>query len=203
MNQAENEGKPSEKILSKEKAAVYMNTIKEKSSIYCRTACTKTTELWNSGTKGKAICIGTAFCVLLIGWLVFRDSSKPESGNVEKTDDMETTLQTLANAHRQSELPPKASGDDAVPNANAIPQPYVQDVSNDESEVAKVGAMALALIAALPVVLTLTVFKDNPSLALGGTGLIIVVGVALEINSQIDGLLAGKSFDEVVASGGR
>ena len=51
--------------------------------------------------------------------------------------------------------------------------------------------------------LTLTVFKDNPSLAIGGTGLIIVVGVALEVNSQIDGLLAGKSFDEVVASGGR
>ena len=63
--------------------------------------------------------------------------------------------------------------------------------------------MALALIAALPVVLTLTIFKDNPSLALGGTGLIIVVGVALEVNNQIDGLLAGKSFEEVVASGGR
>ena len=66
-----------------------------------------------------------------------------------------------------------------------------------------IGAMALCLIAALPVVLTLTIFKDNPSLALGGTGLIIVVGVALEINNQIDGLLAGKSFEEVVASGGR
>ena len=77
---------------------------------------------------------------------------------------------------------------------------YVRKVLN---RVTFIGAMALALIAALPVVLTLTVFKDNPSLALGGTGLIIVVGVALEINSQIDGLLAGKSFDEVVASGGR
>ena len=66
-----------------------------------------------------------------------------------------------------------------------------------------IGAMALAIIAALPSVLTLTVFKDYPSLALGGTGLIIVVGVALELNSQIDGLLAGKSFDEVVAAGGR
>ena len=77
---------------------------------------------------------------------------------------------------------------------------YVRKVLN---RVTFIGAMALALIAALPVVLTLTVFKDNPSLALGGTGLIIVVGVALEINSQIDGLLAGKSFEEVVASGGR
>ena len=77
---------------------------------------------------------------------------------------------------------------------------YVRKVLN---RVTFIGAMALAFIAALPVVLTLTIFKDNPSLALGGTGLIIVVGVALEINSQIDGLLAGKSFKEVVASGGR
>ena len=77
---------------------------------------------------------------------------------------------------------------------------YVRKVLN---RVTFIGAIALCLIAALPVVLTLTIFKDNPSLALGGTGLIIVVGVALEINNQIDGLLAGKSFEEVVASGGR
>ena len=77
---------------------------------------------------------------------------------------------------------------------------YVRKVLN---RVTFLGAMSLALIAALPPILTLTVFKDNPGLALGGTGLIIVVGVALEVNNQIDGLLAGKSFDEVVASGGR
>ena len=45
------------------------------------------------------------------------------------------------------------------------------------------------------------VFGANNSLALGGTGLIIVVGVALELNNQIDGLLAGKSFEEVVSRG--
>ena len=77
---------------------------------------------------------------------------------------------------------------------------YVRKVLN---RVTFIGAMALALIAALPVVLTLTIFKDNPSLALGGTGLIIVVGVALEVTNQINGLLAGKTFDEVVAGGGR
>ena len=77
---------------------------------------------------------------------------------------------------------------------------YVRRVLN---RVTFIGAMALALIAALPSVLTLTIFKDYPTLALGGTGLIIVVGVALELNSQIDGLLAGKSFEEVVASGGQ
>ena len=78
---------------------------------------------------------------------------------------------------------------------------YVRKVLN---RVTCIGAIALALIAALPPVLTMSgVFGSNHSLALGGTGLIIVVGVALELNSQIDGLLAGKSFDEVVASGGR
>ncbi len=77
---------------------------------------------------------------------------------------------------------------------------YVRRVLN---RVTFLGAIALAAIAALPSILTLTIFKDYPSLALGGTGLIIVVGVALELNNQINGLLAGKSFDEVVASGGR
>ena len=78
---------------------------------------------------------------------------------------------------------------------------YVRKVLN---RVTVIGAIALAFIAALPPVLTMTgVFGNNSSLALGGTGLIIVVGVALEINSQIDGLLAGKSFEEVVAAGGQ
>ncbi|MDY4848951.1 MAG: preprotein translocase subunit SecY [Bacilli bacterium] len=77
---------------------------------------------------------------------------------------------------------------------------YVRKVLN---RICFIGAIALAIIASLPPILSMTVFKDNPSLALGGTGIIIVVGVCLEINNQIDGLLAGKSFEEVVSSGGR
>lgn len=79
---------------------------------------------------------------------------------------------------------------------------YVRKVLN---RVTCIGALALVFIAALPPVLTMSgIFGENgQSLALGGTGLIIVVGVALELNSQIDGLLAGKSFDEVVAGGGQ
>ena len=78
---------------------------------------------------------------------------------------------------------------------------YVRKVLN---RVSVIGALSLALIAALPPILTMSgIFGDNASLALGGTGLIIVVGVCLELNSQIDGLLAGKSFDEVVAGGGQ
>ena len=72
---------------------------------------------------------------------------------------------------------------------------YVKKVLN---RVTFIGAMSLLFISALPVVLTLTVFKEDSSLAIGGTGLIIVVGVALELKNQISGLVAGKSYDEVI-----
>jgi preprotein translocase subunit SecY len=73
---------------------------------------------------------------------------------------------------------------------------YVKKVLN---RVTLIGAASLVFISALPVVMTLTgMFGDNSSLALGGTGLIIVVGVALELNNQINGLIAGKSYDEVI-----
>jgi len=78
---------------------------------------------------------------------------------------------------------------------------YIRKVLN---RVTVLGAIALAIIAALPSALTLGgVFGSNTNLVLGGTGMIIVVGVCLELNNQIDGLLAGKSFDEVVAGGGQ
>lgn len=78
---------------------------------------------------------------------------------------------------------------------------YVKKVVN---RVTCIGAIALTFIAALPVILTLTgLFGTNSSLAIGGTGLIIAVGVSLEVNDQINGLLAGKTFDEVQATAGR
>lgn len=76
---------------------------------------------------------------------------------------------------------------------------YVARVLN---RVTCLGAISLAFIAGLPVVLTLSgAFGNDSSLALGGTSLIIVVGVAIELNAQVDGLLAGKSFEEVQAAG--
>ena len=78
---------------------------------------------------------------------------------------------------------------------------YVKKVVN---RVTCIGAIALTFIAALPIVLTLTgLFGNNSSLAIGGTGLIIAVGVSLELNDQVNGLLAGKTFDEVQATAGR
>ena len=77
---------------------------------------------------------------------------------------------------------------------------YVTKVLN---RITVLGATSLAFIAALPIVLVLLNIVPDQSLALGGTGLIIVVGVAIEINNQINGLLAGKSYEEVLASGGK
>jgi len=63
------------------------------------------------------------------------------------------------------------------------------------SRITFTGAMALTVIALIPVILALTGVVPM-SLALGGTGLIIVVGVALEINNQINGILAGHGYAE-------
>lgn len=71
---------------------------------------------------------------------------------------------------------------------------YVKKVLN---KVTWIGATALTLIAALPIVLTLCGAVPS-SLALGGTGMIIVVGVALETMNQINGLLASKGHANVI-----
>lgn len=69
---------------------------------------------------------------------------------------------------------------------------YVSRVLN---RITFMGSMALCLIALLPVILSLTGAVPT-SLSLGGTGLIIVVGVALEVANQIAGILAGHGYAE-------
>lgn len=69
---------------------------------------------------------------------------------------------------------------------------YISRVLN---RITFIGAMALTLIALLPVILSLAGAVPS-SLSLGGTGLIIVVGVALEVDNQINGILAGQGFVE-------
>lgn len=107
------------------------------------------------------------------------------------------------------QIDPESLADNFRKNGSYIPgirpgnetERYVKKVVN---RVTCIGAIALTFIAALPVILTLTgIFGANSSLAIGGTGLIIAVGVSLELNDQVNGLLAGKTFDEVQATAGR
>lgn len=108
--------------------------------------------------------------------------------------------------YSEMQIDPEQMADNFQKNGSYIPgirpgketERYVGKVLN---RVTCIGALALAVISALPMVLVLSgIFGDDTSLAIGGTSLIIVVGVCIELNAQIDGLLAGKSFEEV--SGG-
>ena len=65
---------------------------------------------------------------------------------------------------------------------------YVSGVIN---RIAFCGAILLILIAIVPVLLTI-MFNLSSTLAFGGTSVIILVGVAVETNDQIDAKLAGK-----------
>lgn len=114
-----------------------------------------------------------------------------------------TLIIVFAFFYAEMQIDPEQLADNFQKNGSYIPgirpgketQRYVGKVLN---RITCIGALALAVISALPVVLVLTgVFGNDSSLALGGTGMIIMVGVAIELNSQIDGLLAGKSFEEV------
>ena len=105
--------------------------------------------------------------------------------------------------YSELQMNPEQMADNFQKNGSYIPgirpgketEKYVRKVLN---RVTCLGAIGLAFISALPVVLTLSgIFGNDTSLAIGGTGMIIVVGVAIELNAQIDGLLAGKSFEQV------
>mgnify|MGYP000856621671 FL=1 len=56
-----------------------------------------------------------------------------------------------------------------------------------------IGATYLSIIAAIPIIM-MKVFKLPPSIQIGGTGLIIVVGVALETAKQIRNVTQEKQY---------
>jgi preprotein translocase subunit SecY len=62
------------------------------------------------------------------------------------------------------------------------------------SRLTVLGALALSVIAVMPHIMPL-IWPDLPSsMALGGTGMIIVVGVAIETVRQLQGLVTQKSY---------
>ena len=105
--------------------------------------------------------------------------------------------------YSQMQIDPENLADNFQKSGSYIPgvrpgketERYVSKILN---RVTCIGAIALAVISLLPIALTLSgVFGSDTSLAIGGTGMIIIVGVCIELNNQIDGLLAGKSFEQV------
>lgn len=67
-------------------------------------------------------------------------------------------------------------------------------ISKALSRITVLGSVSLALIAVLPHVMPLIWPQMSTSMALGGTGMIIVVGVAIETVKQVQGLITQKSY---------
>jgi preprotein translocase subunit SecY len=70
------------------------------------------------------------------------------------------------------------------------------------SRITVLGALGLVIIALLPQVMPLVNSEITSSMALGGTGLIIVVGVALETTKQIRGILTQNSYKKYYSVAG-
>ena len=71
-------------------------------------------------------------------------------------------------------------------------------ISTSVSRITIVGGIVLAVLAMFPVVFQM-IFRSNPSLSsvsIGGTGLLIVVGVAIETYRQIESRLLSNSYKE-------
>ena len=60
----------------KAKAADFMNLVKQKAPVYWKVSKTKVVETWRSGTKGKAICVGTVFAAFIVVCMMFGGGSK-------------------------------------------------------------------------------------------------------------------------------
>lgn len=96
------------------------------------------------------------------------------------------------------QLKPNELADNLNKNGGYIPgvRPGDETVSYISTVIKKitfVGASALAIIAALPVLFGL--FSNMPtSVQIGGTGLLIVVGVALETYKQIESQLISRNY---------
>lgn len=96
------------------------------------------------------------------------------------------------------QLKPKELADNLNKNGGYIPgirpgEETVKYINKILRRITFVGALALSVIAGLPIIFGL--FSNMPtSVSIGGTGLLIVVGVALETYKQIESQLVSRSY---------
>ena len=96
------------------------------------------------------------------------------------------------------QLKPDELADNLNKNGGFIPgvrpgEETVEYITKVIKKITFVGAFALTIIAALPVLFGM--FSNMPaSVTIGGTGLLIVVGVALETYKQIESQLVSRSY---------
>ena len=96
------------------------------------------------------------------------------------------------------QLKPEDVADNLKKNGGYIPgirpgHETEEYVSKSLSRVTIVGTILLIILAALPILFTV-ITKLPSSVSIGGTGLLIVVGVALETYKQLEGSLATRTY---------
>lgn len=97
------------------------------------------------------------------------------------------------------QLKPKDMAENLQKNGGYIPgvrpgDDTIKYINNVLYRITLIGSLALSVLAALPILFGM-VAKDLPSsVSIGGTGLLIVVGVALETYKQIEGQLAMRNY---------
>lgn len=66
-------------------------------------------------------------------------------------------------------------------------------ISNSMGKLTFVGSIFLVILAAIPVLFSL-IFKLSSAVTIGGTGMLIVVGVAIETYKQMESSLVSRSY---------
>ena len=97
------------------------------------------------------------------------------------------------------QLKPKDMAENLQKNGGYIPgvrpgEDTTKYVNNVLYKITFVGSFALTVLAALPIIFGMVAPDLPASVSIGGTGLLIVVGVALETYKQIEGSLAMTSY---------
>lgn len=96
------------------------------------------------------------------------------------------------------QVKPDKMAEDLQKNGGYIPgvrpgKETVKYISDVLYKLTFVGALSLAVLAALPILFA-TYSKLSPNITIGGTGLLIVVGVALETYKQVESHLITRSY---------
>lgn len=130
--------KPSSKALVKEKAMSYYGCVREKAPVYWQVARAKAVETWNSGVKGKAICVGAVVGVLLLGWLVFggksNDVKAGESIAKTQTEPLRVVVDSPVEAETVRRRPPDdRTGEAEQPIVEQNEQAVVQRQAREDA----------------------------------------------------------------------
>jgi preprotein translocase subunit SecY len=101
---------------------------------------------------------------------------------------------------------PKQIADDLKRNGGFVPgvKPGVETANRIDDIVSKItlpGSIFLALIAIIPAFAKLAGFQDNFALFMGGTSILIMVGVVLDTLQQIETYLMNQHYDGLMEGG--